>query len=51
MQVQHFMYFTFKYLTYFLSFYPFAVQKSDFLYKTASLQKGEDISFHVENKF
>ena len=39
------------YLTYFFSLYPFAVPKPDFLYKTASLQQGGDISFHVENKF
>ena len=45
------------YLTYFLSLYPFAVPKPDFLYKIASLQwkgrgvGGGDISFHVENKF
>ena len=45
-------------LTYFLSLYPFAVPKPDFLYKTASLQwggggcgGGVDIIFHVENKF
>ena len=39
------------YLTYFLSLYPFDVPKLDFLYETASLQYGRDISFHVENKF
>ena len=39
MQVQHFMYFTrLLYITYFMSLYPFAVPKPDFLYKTASLQ-------------
>ena len=39
------------YLTYFLSLFPFAVPKPDFVYKTASLQSGRDINFHVENKF
>ena len=32
------MFYMFMYLTYFLSLYPFAVQKPDFLYETASLQ-------------
>ena len=30
--------YTFMYITYFPSLYPFAVPKSDFLYKTASLR-------------
>ena len=38
-------------LTWFLSLYLFAVPKPDFLYETASLQHGGDISFQVENKF
>ena len=42
MQVQHLKWFhvfyTFMYLSYFLSLYQFAVPKPDFLYKTASLQ-------------
>ena len=32
------VFYTLMYLTYFLSLYPFAVPKPDFLYKTASLQ-------------
>ena len=42
MQVQHLKWFhvfyAFMYITYFVSLYPFAVPKPDFLYKTASLQ-------------
>ena len=32
------VFYTFMYLIYFLSLYPFAVSKPDFLYETASLQ-------------
>ena len=40
----------FMYLTYFLSLCPFIVPKPDFLYKTASLHLGGDISFHCRKQ-